>query len=75
MDPSGVLDDELDGGGETIPFVELVGELFLAGFGEGVKLGDAAGFCGLGFRFNPALLFEAVESWVEGALLYLEDVV
>jgi hypothetical protein len=75
MDPSGVLDDELDGGGETVPLVEFVGELFLAGFGEGVELGNAAGFGGFGFGFDPALLLEAVEGWVERALLHLKDLV
>jgi len=70
-----VLDYELNCGREAVPFVEFVGELFLAGFGEGVELGDAARFGGLGFRFDPALLFETVEGWIEGALLNLEHFV
>ena len=46
---------------ETLPLVQFVGELFLSRFGEGVELGDTAGFSGFGLGFDPALLLEAVE--------------
>ena len=57
----GVPGDEGDGCGETLPLVAFVGELFLSRFGEGVELGDTAGFSGFGFGLDPALLLEAVE--------------
>jgi len=66
--------DEGDGGREAVPLIEFDGELFLTGFGEGVELGDAAGFGGFGFGVDPTLLLETVEGWVERALLDEEDV-
>jgi len=57
-------DYEGDGGGEAVPLVEFDGELFLAGFGEGVEFGDAAGFGGFGFRVDPALLLKTVEGGI-----------
>jgi len=68
------LHDEIDGGRETVPVGEFFFELDAARGGEGVKLGDAAGFRFGALAPDPALLFEAMEGGVEGALLDLEDV-
>ena len=70
-----MLDNEGNSSGESLPLVEFVGELFLSRFGEGVELGDTAGFSGFGFGLDPALLLEAVKGRVERALLDEKDVI
>ena len=71
--PLRFLHDEIDGGGEAIPVGEFLFELGATGSGEGIELGDAAGFGFGALALDPAFLLEAMEGGVEGALLDLED--
>jgi len=70
-----VFDDEVDGGGEAGPGFALALELGAAGGGDGIEAGLAVGLGGSPLGADPALLLEAVEGGVEGALLDLEDFV
>lgn len=68
------MDDEVDGGGETVPVGGFFFELDAAGGGEGIELGDAAGFGFGALALDPAFVLEAMESGVQGALLNLQNV-
>jgi len=63
----------LDGLRESIPVRLFGGELFASDGGEFVELGLAAVVGGSPFGVEPAAFFEAMEGWIERALLDLED--
>jgi hypothetical protein len=63
--PSGRLHHEADGLDESLPFALLGCQLVLARSGEPVVL-RALTFLGhLPFRFQPTLLFQPMERWIE----------
>jgi hypothetical protein len=62
-------EDEFDGLGEAIPGGFFLGELAAAFGGEAVEAGFAAVFRVAPFGGEPAALFEAMERWIERALL------
>jgi hypothetical protein len=70
---SGFRDDEVDGLRKALPVGSLSFELFAAAAGEAVELGLAASFAFGPFGGNPAVLLQAVEGWIERALLYLQN--
>jgi len=69
---SGLAHDEVDGLGKAGPVRRFLFELGAARRGERIELGLAAGFAFGPFGLNPPLLFKAVQSRIERALLYLE---
>src|SRR5437773_6737731 len=68
------LQHERDGFRQPLPIRSLAPELLLAGPGEAVKLGLAAGIRVAPLRLKPAALFQSVERWIKGPLLHLQHV-
>ena len=69
-----MLQHESNGGGKALPVGLFALELFASGARERIVPGATIVLAGAPLGLNPALLFEAVESGVERALLDLEDV-
>ncbi len=67
--------DKPDGRREALPIGFLRLEIFLSGACEGIIFCAAIVFGFAPFGLNPGLLFEAMQSGVEGALIDLEDIV
>ena len=64
----GLPDHANDGGSHGFPPRFFHAQLLLAADGQLVDAGAQAVFLGDAFSANPAGLFHAVESWIEGAL-------
>lgn len=71
---SGCAHDLRNRGGEALPLRGLLIEGFTAGPGQGVVFGAAVVIADGPLRTDPAVLFEFVQRWIEGALAHLENV-
>jgi hypothetical protein len=72
---SGFGNDEVDGLRKAVPVGGFPFELGAASVQQGIELSLAAGFAFGPVRGDPALLLEAMQCWVERALLDLENFV
>src|SRR5262249_49793208 len=68
-------DDQRYGVRQALPLRQFALQLGAPGTGERVEFGIAAGLAGAPLGAYPALLFEAVERRIEGALRDLQDVI
>src|SRR5580698_513329 len=71
---SGLLQDAANGGGPPGPMFGFKLELFAAGSRQAVEARAAAFLGDTPFRFDPALVLQAVKSRIEGALVHLQGV-
>src|SRR2546429_645542 len=74
MDTLGFQEDAIHGSRHSFPSRFFYTKLLLAGGGQFVDAGAPAVLVVDPFGANPAGLFHAVESWIEGTLLHSEDV-
>jgi len=67
-------EDQSNSAGEPLPIEHFGLQLFPALAGKGVKLGFATRVCLPPIGVEPAAVFEAVQSGVEGTLLELKEI-
>ena len=60
---------------QPLPLSNFFFELHPAGFGERIKFRFAAAFRGTPLRADPALLFQAMQRWIQRTLRHLQYVV
>src|ERR1051325_4174930 len=68
-----LLQDSADRGAKLVPLFGFQLQLLAAGRRQAIEAGSAAEFGYAPFRFDPTLMFQAMEGWIQRTLIHLEN--